>query len=97
MKPGKPSYIGCMDDNKYSGCNIVESVVTRVERKKTAKPKRPRGMFFARLFIAAGIVGAILALHYLPIAALSPVKSALHDVFCYDFFGRTEFGTSVFF
>ncbi|MCH5165813.1 MAG: hypothetical protein J1G01_05375 [Clostridiales bacterium] len=86
-----------MDDNKYSGCNIVESVVTRVERKKTEKPGKSRGTFFARLTVAAAIVGAILALHFLPIPGLSSVKSTLRDVFCYDFFGRTEFGTSVLF
>ena len=82
--------------DKYSGCNKVESKVTEVEREKP-KRKKPRRTFFLRLCIAAAAVGVILALHYLPIAALSSARSALREVFCYDMFGRTQFGTSVFF
>ncbi len=83
--------------DKYTGCNIVESAVTEIPRKKCARSVKPRKTFWARLLCAAAAVGAIVALHYLPIAVLDPVKSALHDVFCYDVFGRSDFGTSSFF
>lgn len=82
--------------DKYSGCNIVESVVTPAQKPKAEYRRKKSGHFFARIVVAVCAVGVILALHYAPIPALSGVRSVLHDVFCYDIFGRTEFGTSVF-
>lgn len=83
-------------DEKYNGCNVVESVVTQVEPRKKSSAK-PRSAFFIRFITAAAIVGAILALHYLPIAALGGVRDALKQVFCYDMFGRSGIGSSAFF
>lgn len=82
--------------DKYSGCNIVESVVTPVQKPRAERAKKQRTHWFSRLALALCAVGMILVLHYVPIPALAGVKSVLHDVFCYDIFGRTEFGTSVF-
>ena len=82
--------------DKYYGCNIVESVVTPAQKpKQTQRKDKPRRLF-ARIAVAVCAIGIILALHYAPIPALASVKNVLHDVFCYDIFGRTEFGTSVF-
>lgn len=92
----RPSYIYRMDD-KYSGCNIVESAVTEIPRKAPVRAPKSHKSFFVRLLCAAAAVGAILVLHYLPIAALAPVKSVLRDAFCYDVFGRSDFGSSTFF
>lgn len=82
--------------DKYSGCNIVESVVSNIERPRKEKKHNSRNTFFIRLCLAIVAVGVILFIHYVPIAALEGVKAVLHDVFCYDLFGRTSFGTSVF-
>lgn len=89
------SYIYGMD--KYSGCNIVESVVSNIEHPRKEKKRNSHKAFFIRLILAIAAVGVILFLHYVPIAAFEGVKAVLHDVFCYDLFGRTSFGTSVFF
>lgn len=80
--------------DKYSGCNIVESVVTPV--KRDAPKKRASTYFIVRMVIAVVIVGFILAVHYLNLPWLEPVKKALHAVFCFDAFGR-EAGASAFF
>lgn len=82
--------------DKYSGCNIVESVVTPAQKPRAERKKKPHSHLFLRFALAVCAVGIILALHYAPIPALAGVKSVLHDVFCYDVFGRSEFGTSVF-
>ena len=84
------SYIYGMD--KYSGCNIVESVVTRQTQAKVKK-HRLRGAFI-RLFVAAAIVGVMCFFAYAPIPGLKTARDGMKRVFCYDVFGRTEFGTS---
>ena len=85
-------------DEKYNGCNIVESVVRQVDKpRKAAKDRTPISAFLLRLGIAALAVGLILAVHYLPIAALDGVRSVLKQVFCYDVFGRSGIGSSTFF
>lgn len=48
-----------------------------------------------RFLSAAALTGVIAALHFVPLAAFSDVRGALRSVFCYDVFGRTDFGTSV--
>ncbi|MDE6200515.1 MAG: hypothetical protein K2M47_01355 [Clostridiales bacterium] len=89
-------------DDKYEGCNIVESVVTasRLPEQKDGK-KRTDGTFkshfILRLLISAIIIGVILVLHYFPSLPLaSGVSSVLKRVFCYDVFGRGAFGVSLF-
>ncbi len=83
--------------DKYSGCNVVDSVVTAVEREKREKPKRRFGGFLMRTAVAATAVGLLLALHYAPLPYKDDITGALRGVFFYDAFGRTEFGTSAFF
>ena len=85
---------------KYSGCNIVESVVSGEVRTSSAQKKKSGAsrfkLFLLRIAIAAVMVCGVLALHYLPAApALSRTRGVLHDVFCYDVFGRTVFGYTV--
>lgn len=90
-----PSYKYGMD--KYSGCNIVESVVksTRADYAKK-KPEHSRLKSFILRAVLAGIaVGFIAALHFFPdVAAFSAVRDVLRNVFCYDVFGRMEFGVT---
>lgn len=83
--------------DKYSGCNVVDSVVTAVEKQKRDKPKRRWVGAIARTAVAAAAVGLLLAVHYAPLPYKDDIKSALRGVFFYDAFGRTEFGTSAFF
>ena len=88
-------------DEKYKGCNIVESVVTTPKkengRAKKVNAERVKSHFFTRFIISALIVGFILVLHFVPAMPHSgTVKDALGKVFCYDVFGRTDFGTSIF-
>ena len=82
-------------DGKYDGCNIVESVVTAKEsRKPEAKKNKSRvGGFIVRLTIAAAVIGLIVIMHFFPEApVVGSVANILRKVFCYDMFGRTEFG-----
>ena len=88
-------------DEKYKGCNIVESVVTtpkkEIKTPKKASVENVKSHFFVRLIISALIVGVILALHYVPVLSRqTAVSEALGKVFCYDVFGRTDFGTTFF-
>ncbi len=83
--------------DKYSGCNVVDSVVTAVEKEKRDKPKKRCVGFFVRTAVAAAAVGMLLAVHFAPIPYKDDIKGALRGVFFYDAFGRTDFGTSVFF
>ncbi|MDE7463645.1 MAG: hypothetical protein K2M48_01330 [Clostridiales bacterium] len=85
-----PSYIYGMD--KYSGCNIVDSVVTRREQVKIKK-HRFRG-WLIRMGVAAAIIGVMCFFVYAPIPGLKTARDGMKRVFCYDVFGRTEFGTS---
>ena len=86
-------------DEKYSGCNIVESTVTEktVQHVKTPKPSRLKS-FFIRLAVSAALVAAIVAVHYLPqTPAFSGIKSVAGGAFKYDVFGNSSFGvTDVF-
>ena len=88
-------------DEKYKGCNIVESVVTTptIKQKAPSKPRdvKEKSHLFVRLVISALIIGAILVIHYFPTLAFSgAVTEGLRKVFCYDVFGRTTFGTTIF-
>ena len=88
-------------DEKYKGCNIVESVVTTPDKpndgKKHAVGSAEKSHFLMRIIISALVVGAILVLHYFPaLPYASAVTGALGKVFCYDVFGRSGFGTSIF-
>lgn len=76
--------------DKYEGCNKVESAVSAAQ-----KPKKKRmgwRAFCIKLGIAAFIVAVFLCVRYLPFSWLAPVRQVLHDIFCFDFFGRTSFG-----
>ncbi|MDE7107891.1 MAG: hypothetical protein K2O39_06155 [Clostridiales bacterium] len=89
-------------DEKYEGCNIVESVVTAArsteqndDKKRT--DSRTKTYFLMRLIISALIIGVILILHYFPsLPLVSGVTSVLKKVFCYDVFGRGAFGVTLF-
>lgn len=89
-------------DEKYEGCNIVESVVTAAhitEHKDDTKrgDGKWKSYFLMRLIISAVIIGVILVLHYFPSLPLaSGVSGVLKKVFCYDVFGRGSFGVSLF-
>lgn len=84
-------------DDKYSGCNIVESVVTSApvgeEPAEKQKPNSERSHFIMRLLISALIIGFIVVLHYFPsLPFASGVTEVLRKVFCVDVFGRATFG-----
>lgn len=79
--------------DKYTGCNVVESVVTRQYSTKKVKKRSFRGALI-RLAVAAAIVGVMCFFAYAPIPALSAAREGVKCVFCYDVFGRTDFGTS---
>ncbi|MDE6617631.1 MAG: hypothetical protein K2K13_01225 [Clostridiales bacterium] len=89
-------------DEKYEGCNIVESVVTSAhmtERKDDKKRTdgKVKSYFLTRLIISAIIIGVILVLHYFPsLPFASGVSGVLKQVFCYDVFGRGAFGVTLF-
>ncbi len=92
-----PSYNYSME-NKYTGCNIVESVVRRAQKPEVKKTPQHSviKLFILRLVIAAVMIGFIAALHFFPnLAGFSSVKSALKNVFCYDVFGRISFGIAI--
>ena len=80
--------------DKYSGCNVVESVV-KSEKKGAVKVKKKHGSaLLIRLAVAAALVGVICFVAYAPLSFLSVVRDALKSVFCYDVFGRDGFGVS---
>ena len=90
-------------DEKYSGCNIVESVVTSVpsprpsEERTTQRLKGKGTHFLIRLIVSALVIGVILVLHFYPtLPFASGVTDVLRKVFCYDVFGRGTFGTVLF-
>ncbi|MCH5163349.1 MAG: hypothetical protein J1G38_07715 [Clostridiales bacterium] len=79
--------------DKYSGCNIVESVVTRMTPVKVKKKRSFLGAI-VRLTAAAAIVGVICFIAYAPFPWLKSAREGAKRVFCYDVFGREDFGTS---
>ena len=84
-------------EDKYNGCNIVESVVTsapvREEPAKKPKSKKDKSHFLVRLLISAVIIGFIVVLHYFPsLPFAGSVTEVLRKVFCVDVFGRASFG-----
>lgn len=89
-------------DDKYTGCNIVESVVTctppkPIDSEKKRTESKPKSHFFARLIISAIIISFILVLHYIPsLPFAGGVTDVLRKVFCYDVFGRASFGVALF-
>lgn len=80
--------------DKYSGCNVVDSVVTTPPKPSTrVKPRRFFMGFAARLAVAGAAIAAICAVKFINIASFSTVGDILRDVFCYDVFGRSGFGS----
>lgn len=77
--------------DKYDGCNKVESVVS-VTPKQRVKSGR-KSFFLIKTAICAVVIGLICLFAFAPVPAFAPVKDVLRSVFCYDFFGRTEFGS----
>lgn len=79
--------------DKYSGCNIVESVITTPPKPSSkVKPRRALFGFAVRLAVATAAVAVLCAVKYVHIAPFSTVGEILRDIFCYDVFGRTGFG-----
>ncbi|MCM1368528.1 MAG: hypothetical protein NC184_06955 [Roseburia sp.] len=79
--------------DKYSGCNIVESVVTTPPKPPAkAKPRRAFFGFAVRLAVAGVVIAALCAVKFVHVAPFSTVGEILRDIFCYDVFGRTGFG-----
>ena len=79
----------------------MESVVTAPIKEnnhaKKASAEKAKSHFLMRLIISALIVGVILVLHYFPILPQQQaITGVLSKVFCYDVFGRSGFGTSIF-
>ena len=89
-------------DEKYTGCNIVESVVTTSplpEQKKSKKhaARVTKSHLLARLIISVLVIGVFLVLHYCPtLPYASAVTDVFKKVFCYDVFGRSAFGATIF-
>ena len=79
--------------DKYEGCNIVESVVTRRYNNKKVKQRSLKSAII-RFAVAAAIVGVMCFFAYAPIPALGAVREEIKRVFCYDVFGRSGFGAS---
>lgn len=75
--------------DKYADCNVVETVST----PKTVKNEKHRSRApVVRFAVAAAIVGVFCAVRYIPAKPLEYVRAAMHSVFCYDVFGRSDFG-----
>lgn len=70
----------------------MESVQSTPE--KPTKKRRSHVGFFIRFAISAVAVAALAVVVYVPWRAIEPVKEVVRSVFCYDIFGRTEFGSS---
>lgn len=87
-------YIYYRMDEKYLGCNVVESVVTK-SPAPAKKDKRRYGLII-RLAVAAIMVGVICLFVYAPMPFFVQAREALKAVFCYDVFGRTGFGSTLF-
>lgn len=89
-------------DEKYTGCNIVESVVTTVPsprptEKKPQKKLDGKSHLLLRIIISALIVSIILVLHYFPSLPLANgAVDVLKKVLCYDIYGRSSFGVTIF-
>ncbi len=82
--------------DKYSGCNIVESVVKN-ENAVGKKVRKKHIGLIVRLIVAAAFIGLICFAAYAPLPFLSEVRAVLKSVFCYDVFGRESFGASAVF
>lgn len=81
-------------EEKYSGCNVVETTVTQ----KRAQPTKKRKTFFwVRLGIAAALTAGIVGLRYIHSPTGLTVRAAVKSVVCYDVFGRTDIGCSAYF
>lgn len=77
--------------DKYDGCNKVESVVSVSEKKGVRRGRK--SYFLIKTAICLLLVGLICLFSFAPVPAFAPVKDVLRSVFCYDFFGRTDFGS----
>lgn len=78
--------------DKYAGCNVVESVVKSGKSVEIKTKKRRYVGIVVRFAVAAVIIGIICLAAYAPLPFLSEVRDVLKSVFCYDVFGRDEFG-----
>ena len=80
-------------EDKYDGCNIVESVVTEPTNRFVKKAKKHFHAWIVQFCIAALIIGFVLVLHYCgSVPWIWKTAEFVRRVFCYDIFGRTEFG-----
>lgn len=80
-------------EDKYDGCNKVESVVTEPNNRFVKKPKKRFSAWIVRLIIAAALIGFVLVLHfYSSVPWIGKTAEFVRRVFCYDIFGRTKFG-----
>lgn len=77
--------------DKYSGCNIVDTVVSESTGAVKVKKRVGRGLVI-KLVTAAVVIGFFALIRFAPGEVFSTMREALRCVFCYDFFGRTEFG-----
>lgn len=78
---------------KYTGCNVVESVQS-TPNKPPVEKRRSYAGFLIRLGVSVLIIAFIATVAYAPWDILAPVREVVRDVFCYDVFGRIEFGGS---
>ena len=81
--------------DKYNGCNKVQSEVSTPQKPKK-KRMGWRG-FLIRLAISVVVVAFFLCVRFIPLPAFESVRNVLHAIFCFDFFGRTSFGSGMFF
>ncbi len=79
------------DMDKYDGCNKVETVVSVSEKRRVKRSRK--SYFLIKTGICAVVIGLICLFGLAPVPAFAPVKDVLRSVFCYDFFGRNEFGS----
>ena len=80
-------------DDKYEGCNKVESVITEPANRFVKKAENFFHAWIVQLCIAVVIVGFVLVLHYCGnVSWIGQTAEFVRRVFCYDIFGRTEFG-----
>lgn len=76
--------------DKYSGCNVVESVVSPAPKAEVKKPKSTLGI---KIIISFAAVGLIALIAFAPIPGMEVVRSAVKTIMCYDLFGRSDIGS----
>lgn len=82
-------------DQKYSGCNIVESVVTETAPRSAIKKRTPSRIkcFLVRFIVSAALAGLIVCARYIPKTGFGERASeVIKSAFTYDVFGNRSFG-----